>query len=232
MITPRRSDERGHANYGWLDTYHTFSFGRYYDPGQMGFRSLRVINEDYISPGQGFGTHPHDNMEIVTVVLSGELAHRDSTGGGSTIDPHVVQRMTAGTGITHSEFNPSAEQPTHLLQIWILPRAAGLPPSYEEKRLPPGDAQGRFQLLVSPDGEDGSLRIEQDVRLFRARLSAGESLEMSLHSGHHAWVQVTRGELSLNDVTLSAGDGAAVSDERKLAFRATTDSDWLVFDLA
>jgi redox-sensitive bicupin YhaK (pirin superfamily) len=232
MIRIRKASERGHFDHGWLDTYHTFSFARYYDPRQMGFRALRVINEDRVAPGTGFGTHPHEDMEIVTYVLKGALAHRDSLGTGSTIRPGELQRMTAGTGITHSEFNPSESEPVHLYQIWLLPERDGLEPSYEQKAFPEKDRHNRLTLVASPDGRDGSLSIRQDARLYLASLEGGREVSHALAPGRHAWLQVLRGGVTANGLPLSAGDGAAVSDESRLAIHADGPSEVLVFDLA
>src|SRR5215212_4223284 len=198
MIRVRKASERGHFNHGWLDTYHTFSFGRYYDPRQMGFRALRVINEDRVRPGRGFGTHPHEDMEIVTYVLDGALAHRDSLGTGSTIRPGELQRMTAGTGITHSEFNPSATEPVHLYQIWLLPEREGLEPSYEQKAFPEAGRRNRLRLVASPDGAEGSLAIRQDARLYLATLDGGRWILHDLAPSRHAWLQVLRGGVDVN----------------------------------
>ena len=232
MITRRPAHERGHANHGWLDTWHTFSFAGYRDPRHMGFRSLRVINDDIVAAGAGFGTHPHDNMEIVTYVLEGALEHRDSLGTGSVLRPGDVQRMSAGTGVTHSEFNHSPDEPLRLLQIWILPAERGIAPGYEEKHFAEADKRGRLRLIVSPDGRDGSLRIHQDVAVQAAILEAGETVSHELAAGRHAWVQVASGSVSLNGVELGQGDGAAVSDESRLAFAAGERTEFLVFDLA
>ena len=231
MIRVRRSSERGHFDHGWLDTYHTFSFARYYDPTHMGFRALRVINEDRVAPGRGFGTHPHEDMEIVTYVLDGALAHRDSLGTGSTIRPGELQRMTAGTGIMHSEFNPSEAEPVHLYQIWLLPEREGLEPSYEQKAFPEEERHNRLRLVASPDGQDGSLSIRQDARLYLASLDGGEEVRHALPPGRHAWLQVLRGGAGLNGNKLSAGDGAAVSDESALTIGADGPSEVLLFDL-
>jgi redox-sensitive bicupin YhaK (pirin superfamily) len=231
MMAIRRAEERGHLDHGWLDTRHTFSFADYHDPRFMGFRDLRVINEDRVRAGEGFGTHPHRDMEIVTYVLEGELAHRDSLGNGSTIRPGEVQRMSAGTGIRHSEFNGSRERPVHFLQIWILPEREGLPPGYEQKAFPAAERRGRLRLLASADGAEGSVRIGQDVALLGALLAPGEEVTRTIAPGRHAWVQVARGDVELNGAALGAGDGAAVSDERALAIRARTDAEVLVFDL-
>jgi redox-sensitive bicupin YhaK (pirin superfamily) len=232
MITPRRSAERGHFNHGWLDTYHTFSFGRYVDRRFMGFRSLRVINEDVVAPGAGFGEHPHDNMEIVTYVLSGSLAHKDSTGGLGSLRHGEVQRMTAGSGLTHSEFNGSKTEPVHLLQVWLLPEAEDLEPSYEQRAFPPEHFRDRLGLVVSRDAAGGSLRIQQDVRLYASVLRPGKQVNLALAEGRHAWVQVVSGSITLNATPLSAGDGAAASDERSLTIEATHESEFLLFDLA
>lgn len=231
MIRVRRAFERGHFDHGWLDTYHTFSFSRYHDPRHMGFRSLRVINEDRVAPGKGFGTHPHRNMEIVTYVLEGALQHRDSLGTGSTIRPGELQRMTAGTGITHSEFNPSATDPVHLYQIWLLPERDGLKPSYEQRNFPEQDRNNRLCLVASPGGEDGSLAIQQDARLYLASLDPGREVSHELTADRHAWLQVLRGGVHLGGIKLSAGDGAALSDESALALRADGPSEVLLFDL-
>jgi redox-sensitive bicupin YhaK (pirin superfamily) len=232
MIRVRKSSERGHFDHGWLDTYHTFSFSRYYDPRHMGFRALRVINEDRVQPAQGFGTHPHEDMEIVTYVLSGALGHKDSLGTGSAIRPGELQRMTAGTGITHSEFNPSQTEPVHLYQIWLLPEREGLEPSYEQRAFPEKERHNRLHLVASPDGRDGSLTIRQDARLYLATLDKGHEVSKDIPAGRHAWLQVLRGNVSLNGQAISAGDGAAVSEESALAIRAESPSEVLLFDLA
>jgi redox-sensitive bicupin YhaK (pirin superfamily) len=232
MIRVRTASQRGHFDHGWLDTYHTFSFARYYDPRHMGFRALRVINEDRIAPGRGFGTHGHEDMEIVTFVLDGVLAHRDSLGTGSIIRPGELQRMTAGTGITHSEFNASDTETVHLYQIWLLPERDGLMPSYEQKAFPEGERRNRLRLVASPDGQDGSLSIRQDARLYLASLGEGQEVAHELTSGRHAWLQILRGGISLNGLTLSAGDGAAVITESGLTIRADGSSEVLLFDLA
>jgi redox-sensitive bicupin YhaK (pirin superfamily) len=232
MIRVRKSSERGHFDHGWLDTYHTFSFSRYYDPRQMGFRSLRVINEDWVSPGQGFGLHPHENMEIVTYVLEGSLAHRDSLGTGSVIRPGELQRMTAGTGIRHSEANPSPTERVHLYQIWLLPEREGLEPSYEQKAFPAEERRGRLRLVASPDGADGSLTIRQDARILLGTLEDGEQLSHELRQDRHAWLQVLRGAVDLSGLSLGAGDGAAVSEEPGLSIRAGGPTEVMLFDLA
>jgi redox-sensitive bicupin YhaK (pirin superfamily) len=232
VITIRKAQERGHARHGWLESFHTFSFAGYHDPRQMGFRDLRVINEDRVEPGRGFGTHSHRDMEIVSWVLEGALAHRDSLGNGSVIRPGDVQRMSAGTGVSHSELNPSASERVHFLQIWILPEREGLAPSYEQKHVPPEERAGRLRLLASRDGRDGSVRIHQDVDLYAALLAAGESVTHALRPGRHAWLQVARGRCTLNGVALEAGDGAALSDERSLHVTGVGDAELLLFDLA
>jgi redox-sensitive bicupin YhaK (pirin superfamily) len=230
MITIRRSEERGHANHGWLDTRFSFSFADYYDPEHMGFRSLRVINDDKVAAGAGFPMHPHRDMEIVTYMLEGALAHRDSMGNEATIRAGEVQRMTAGSGILHSEFNPSATEQARLLQIWILPRARGLPPSYDQRYFAPEDKQGRLLLIASPDGAGGSMKIEQDVRLYAARLAAGEVVEHELAPGRHAWIQVARGAAVVNGAELKEGDGAAISGETALRIGGR-EAELLLFDL-
>ncbi|QEH34506.1 Quercetin 2,3-dioxygenase [Aquisphaera giovannonii] len=232
MIRVRKASERGHFDHGWLDTSHTFSFSRYYDPEHMGFRSLRVMNEDRVQPSRGFGTHGHDNMEIVSYVLSGALAHRDSLGTGSTLKPGEFQRMTAGTGITHSEFNPSEDEPAHFYQIWLLPEREGLEPSYEQKAFPEEERLNQLRLVASPDGEDGSLTIRQNARLYLSTLDGGREVSHAIAPGRHAWLQVLRGGVDLNGRALSAGDGAAVSEESALAIRAEQPSEVLLFDLA
>lgn len=232
MIRVRKASERGHFDYGWLDTYHTFSFARYHDARHMGFRALRVINEDRVAPGNGFGMHPHEDMEIVTYVLDGALAHRDSLGTGSTIRPGELQRMTAGTGIRHSEFNPSEVEPVHLYQIWLLPEREGLEPSYEQRAFPEEERQDRLRLVASPDGRDGSLSIRQDARLYLAALDGSRDVMHELAPGRHAWLQVLRGGAALNGLALSAGDGAAVSGEASLAIGADGPAEVLLFDLA
>jgi quercetin 2,3-dioxygenase len=231
MITLRYAHERSHARHGWLDSYHTFSFADYYDPRHMGFRALRVINEDRVQPGRGFGTHPHRDMEIISYVLEGALAHKDSLGTGSVIRPGEVQRMSAGTGVTHSEFNSSQTEPVHFLQIWILPERTGLPPGYEQRAFPTEVKRGNLRLVASHNGRDGSLTIHQAVDLYVSLLAPGEAVTHPLIPGRHAWIQVARGSLLLNDVPLSAGDGAAASDESRLAMTATDQTEVILFDL-
>jgi redox-sensitive bicupin YhaK (pirin superfamily) len=231
MITVRKSEDRGHANHGWLDTYHTFSFASYFDPRHTRFRALRVINEDWIDGGMGFGTHPHENMEIITYIIEGELEHKDSMGNGSVIRPGELQRMTAGTGITHSEFNPS-DQKTHLLQIWIHPEASGLPPSYEQRLFPGLDTPGTLTLLASRKGENRSLTVHQDVAVYGGRFAKGDAQAYKIASGRHVWIQLVKGTLNINDTLLKTGDGAAVSDEPSVILSAATPCEFLLFDLA
>jgi redox-sensitive bicupin YhaK (pirin superfamily) len=230
MITIRKADERGHFDHGWLNTYHTFSFADYYDPANMGFRTLRVINEDRVRGGNGFGTHGHRDMEIISYVLEGALEHRDSMGTGSVIKPGDVQRMSAGTGVMHSERNPSPDELVHFYQIWILPERQGIKPSYEQKRFEDAERDGRLRLVASRDGRDGSLSLNQDVSLYTALLRNGDPIEYTLGPDRHAWLQVARGEVSFDGKTLVAGDGAAVSDEKLLNF-AGKDAEVLLFDL-
>jgi len=232
MIKIRPSNERGHLNYGWLDTYHTFSFSEYHDPDWMAFRTLRVINEDCVQPGEGFGTHAHRDMEIITYVLQGALEHKDSMGNGSIIRPGDVQRMSAGTGVTHSEFNPSKSELVHLLQIWIFPEKKGLKPEYEQKRFEESQKKGRLCLIASRDGREGSVTIHQDASLYAAVLKNGQKLEHSIDKNRHAWIQVARGSISLNGQLLNQGDGAAVSEEKRLEMIGKDDADLLLFDLA
>jgi len=232
MIQVRKSNERGHADHGWLDSHHTFSFADYYDPQNMGFRALRVINEDRVEPAQGFGTHGHRDMEILSYVLEGGLAHRDSTGGGGVIKPGDVQRMSAGTGVMHSEFNASRSEPVHFLQIWIVPERRGIAPGYEQKHFPPEQRQGQLRLIASPDAADGSVKIHQDARVYSTLLGKGQTVSHALATSRHAWVQVARGQVRVGDVVLSAGDGAAISDERSVTLTGDEPSEVLLFDLA
>jgi redox-sensitive bicupin YhaK (pirin superfamily) len=246
MITIRKADERGHIDHGWLDTFHTFSFADYHDDAHMGYRSLRVINEDRIAPKSEFGTHGHRDMEIITYLLSGSLAHKDSLGNGSTIRPGEVQRMSAGTGVMHSERNPEPSEPAHLLQIWILPDRRGHEPSYEQKRFSDAERRGQLRLVASPDGAEGSVSIHQDSRLYSTLLQPGESVQHALGAGRGAWVQVAKGAVTLEGggaaggadgdasgkpVRLSAGDGAAIEQESGVALTAITPAEVLVFDL-
>ena len=232
MIAVRKATERGAANFGWLDSRHTFSFGDYYDAKQMGFGPLRVINEDRVSPGQGFGTHGHRDMEIMSYVLEGALEHKDSIGTGSVIRPGDVQIMSAGTGIRHSEFNHSAAEPVHFLQIWVVPKREGLAPRYEQKTFSKADKANSLRLVGSPDGRDGSVVIHQDVTIFAAVLDAGSAVTHAISAGRTAWVQLVRGSLTVNGSPMSAGDGAAVSGEVAIRVAATTaDTEFLLFDL-
>ncbi|WP_224366113.1 pirin family protein [Hyalangium versicolor] len=231
MINVRPAEARGHANHGWLDTYHSFSFADYYDPDNMGFRSLRVINEDRVAPRTGFGTHPHRDMEIITYVLGGQVEHRDSMGTHGVIRPGEVQRMTAGTGVLHSEQN-RFDQELHLLQIWIIPERRGLEPSYEQKAFSEKERQGRFRVVASPDGREGSVTVHQDMTLNSTLLGKGEKAEYTLNPGRHAWVQIARGSATLNGVALNAGDGAAISNESSLVLTANEPVEALLFDLA
>lgn len=231
MIKIRRSDERGKANYGWLDTNYTFSFSNYYDPRFMGFRALRVINEDFIAPNQGFPTHGHRDMEILTYVIRGELSHKDSMGNGTTILPNEVQRMSAGTGVLHSEYSSPTEE-THLLQIWILPEEEDLEPSYEQTFFAPEEKKGKLKLVASRAGTDGSVTIHQDVNLYSSILEKGETVSHKLAENRHAWMQIVKGELELNGEILKQGDGAAISNETELNFKSLADeTEFLLFDL-
>lgn len=232
MLIVRHAKQRGHANHGWLDSHHTFSFASYYDPAYMGFRSLRVINEDRVSPGQGFGTHPHRDMEIVSYVVEGGLQHRDSLGTGSVIRPGDVQRMSAGTGVAHSEFNASKTEPVHFLQIWLQPSELGLPPSYEQKTFTDEERAGRLRLVASPQPREGSLTIHSDVHLYAGCFGAGESAEHTLAGGRHAWVQVVRGRVRVNGTEVSVGDGVALSAEPSVKIEGLQSAEILLFDLA
>jgi len=232
MISLRKASDRGHARHGWLESFHTFSFADYYDTKQMGFRSLRVVNEDRVQPGEGFGKHSHRDMEIISYVVEGALEHADSIGHGSVIRPGDVQLMRAGTGVTHSEYNPSKRELVHFLQIWILPERDGLEPAYEQRHFPREERVGRLRLVVSPDGRDGSVRIAQNARLFASLLDAGQEVVHELEPDRGAWLQVVRGEVSESGQRLSAGDGAALEDVPRLALRAETSAELLLFDLA
>lgn len=232
MIAVRRADERGHFDHGWLDTRHTFSFASYYDPRYVGFGPLRVINEDRVAPAMGFGTHPHRDMEILSYVLSGELAHKDSTGGGSTIRYGDVQRMTAGTGVAHSEFNPSDDSPVHFLQIWLHPERSGLTPGYEEKHFTREAKTDRLKLIASRDARDGALRIHQDADVFASILNAGSTLEHSLRGGRRAWIQVALGSILVDGERLEAGDGASIENADTVRIEGVAgESEFLLFDL-
>lgn len=235
MIAIRSANERGAANFGWLDSRHSFSFGNYYDPNHMGFSTLRVINEDKVQPGRGFGAHGHRDMEIISYVLDGALEHQDSIGNGSVIRPGDVQRMSAGAGIMHSEYNASKTDPVHFLQIWILPDQRGLEPGYEQIRLAASEKQGQLRLIGSQDGRDGSVTIHQDVDLYATSLSDGDQVAHRIANDRSVWVQVARGAVSLNDQPLAAGDGAAVSKEERITLTGAADnseSEVLVFDMA
>jgi quercetin 2,3-dioxygenase len=232
MITVRPADDRGKTQTSWLDSHHTFSFNQYYDPRYTGFRDLVVINEDHVAPGKGFPTHGHRDMEIISYVVEGELAHRDSTGVSSVIRPGDVQRMSAGTGVRHSEFNPSDTEPTHFLQIWIQPEQGGLLPSYEQRTFPAADWHGTLRLVASRDGREGSVTVHQDVHLYVTTLEAGEDLMHRLGDDRHAWVQVIRGAVRLNGTSVRAGDGASISKETVLQIGATEAAELLLFDLA
>lgn len=232
MITVRPKDERGVANFGWLDSRHTFSFGHYYDPQHMGFASLRVINEDRVTPAKGFGAHGHQDMEIISYVLSGELEHRDSMGNGSVIRPGDIQRMTAGTGVRHSEFNASETNPVHFLQIWIVPEQKGLQPSYEEKNFG-REAKGNLTLVGSQDGRDNSVTIHQDVNLYLGSLAECDRFTYSINDNRAVWLQITKGEVKLNDRLLQAGDGAAIVDRAEITIAGNnSDGKILLFDMA
>lgn len=237
MMTLRKAAERGHANHGWLDSHHTFSFADYYDQKHMGFRALRVINDDRVAAGRGFGTHSHRDMEIISYVLEGELAHKDSMGTGAVIRPGDVQRMSAGTGVTHSEMNPSKTQAVHFLQIWLLPAKQGIAPSYEQKTFAEADKRGQLRLVASADGRDGSISIHTDASVYAGLFRDGERAELELAAGRHAWVQVARGQVRIGEHVLAEGDGLAVSGERAVivegvAGGADGDGEVLVFDLA
>jgi hypothetical protein len=231
MITLRPAAARGHAHHGWLDTWHTFSFADYHDPAQMGWSALRVINEDVVAPGTGFGMHGHRDMEIVTWILDGALEHKDSMGNGAVIRPGEAQRMSAGSGVLHSEFNPSQEAPTHLLQIWIEPNVRGVKPSYEQAFFPPEERRGRLRLIASPDGREGSVVLRQDAALYAALLAPGEAVRHALAPGRRAYLHVARGAVRLKSQSLQHGDGAKIADETDLEIAATQDAEILLFDL-
>ena len=232
MLKLRPAKERGYADHGWLKSFHTFSFADYYDPEHMGFRVLRVINEDRVAPSNGFGTHGHRDMEIVSYVLDGALEHKDSIGTGSVIRPSEVQRMTAGTGVRHSEKNASSSELVHFLQIWLLPQRPGLPPSYEQKAFPDAEKRGRLRLVASEDGREGSVTIHTPAALYAGLFDGNESAELALAPGRHAWVQVARGAVRVNGVALGAGDGAALSEEPQVRLEGGESAEVLVFDLA
>jgi len=231
MIEYRPGNERGHVNHGWLDSYHTFSFDTYYDPQHMHFRHLRVINEDRVAPGQGFPTHPHRDMEIITYVLEGAIEHKDSMGTGSVIRPGEIQHMSAGTGITHSEFNPSKKDLLHLLQIWIMPEVKGIRPSYDQKATELSKHPGELRLIASREGGTNAVRINQDTKLYAGLMKSGERVHHSLPENRYAWLQVARGKVRFNGLDMQSGDGAGVSNETSLEVVSTADSEILLFDL-
>ena len=232
MIALRHAADRGHAAHGWLDTYHSFSFADYYDPRHMGFGALRVLNDDRVEPGKGFGMHPHRDMEIITYILAGALEHRDSMGNGSVIRPGDVQRMSAGTGVLHSEFNPSKNEPVHLLQIWIEPSVKGIRPGYEQKHYPEQERRARWRLIASPDGADGSVTIHQDARVYVTLLAEGDTVEHELAPGRQAYVHVASGSAAVNDERLQGGDAAKVTAEQRIVVRGDEAAEVLLFDLA
>jgi redox-sensitive bicupin YhaK (pirin superfamily) len=232
MLTIRRAQDRGHADHGWLDTHHTFSFADYYDPAHMGFRSLRVINDDTVTGGQGFGAHGHRDMEIISYVLEGALAHKDSTGTSDTIRPGDVQRMSAGTGVMHSEFNGSEDEPVHFLQIWLIPDKRGIQPSYEQKRYDDAEKRGKLRLVASPDARDGSLTIHTDASVYAGLFDKGERAELSFAPGRHGWIHVARGKVTVNGQALGAGDGVAISNEAKVSIEGVDQGEVIAFDLA
>jgi redox-sensitive bicupin YhaK (pirin superfamily) len=232
MLTIRKASERGHANHGWLDSHHTFSFADYHDPRHMGFRALRVINDDRVAGGQGFGAHAHRDMEIISYVLAGALAHEDSMGTGAVIRPGDVQRMSAGTGVVHSEFNASRDDEVHFLQIWIIPEQRGVKPGYAQKTFTDADKRGRLRLVASRDGADGSISINADARVYAGLFDAGESAELALPEGRHAWIHVARGKVRINGTEVTDGDGVAVSGERAIRVEGVAGGEVLVFDLA
>jgi len=232
MITIRRANERGHADHGWLNSYHTFSFASYHDPQHMGFRSLRVMNEDRVAAGQGFGNHAHRDMEIVSYVLNGELEHKDSLGNGEVLRPGEFQRISAGTGITHSEFNPSAAQPTHFYQIWLLPERKGIDPSYEQKQFDPVGRKNQLQLVASRDAAEGSLLIHQDAKIYLADLTTGNDLNYEIPTGRYVWLQVLGGSVTANGQSLSTSDAVALSDESTLLLHTDSHAELMLFDLA
>lgn len=231
MLTIRKASDRGHANHGWLDSHHTFSFADYYDPNHMGFRNLRIINDDRVAAGQGFGSHPHSDMEIISYVLDGALAHKDSTGTGAVIRPGDVQRMSAGTGVVHSEFNASRDEQVHFLQIWLLPATRGIQPGYEQKAFSDAEKRGRLRLVASPTGEDGSLTIHTDAKVYAGVFASGERAQHELAGDRGAWVHVARGRVKVNDQLLADGDGIAIEKESVVRVEGVEDGEILVFDL-
>lgn len=232
MITIRKAVDRGHADHGWLDTNHTFSFASYHDPQHMGFRSLRVMNEDRVAPGKGFGTHSHDNMEIISYVLSGALEHKDSMGNGEVLRPGEFQRISAGSGIKHSEFNPSSEVPVHFYQIWLVPNVRDIQPSYQQREFDESEKLNRLRLVASPDGEDGSLSIHTDAKVYLSNVAAGSEVGFDLESGRHGWLQVLSGSVSVSGNQLSTSDGAAITNEDSVSIVASEDAEIMFFDLA
>ncbi|MEA5463256.1 pirin family protein [Leptothoe sp. PORK10 BA2] len=233
MITIRSASARGHANFGWLDSRHTFSFGNYYDPAHMGFGNLRVINEDNVAPGQGFPTHSHRDMEIISYVIDGALEHKDSIGNGSIIRPGDVQRMSAGSGISHSEYNAAQDSPVHFLQIWVLPEKQGIEPGYEQIYISPEEKQGKLRLVGSQDGRDGSVTIHQNINLYATQLTLGDQIDHKLEAHRLAWLQVVQGSLTLNGQALGQGDGAAIADGENLSIQGTSgNAEFLLFDMA
>jgi quercetin 2,3-dioxygenase len=232
MLYLRKAQQRGHADRGWLNSWHTFSFADYHDPAHKGYRALRVINDDTVQPGQGFGTHGHRDMEIITYVLAGALEHKDSMGNGSVIRPGNVQRMSAGHGVRHSEFNASNTEPVHFLQIWIEPNVRGIDPGYEEKHFSAGEKRGRLRLIAAPDGRDGSVNLHQDAQLYAALLDGADTVSHALAAGRQAYVHVARGAVTVNGHPLAAGDGARIEDERLIVFGEATQAEVLLFDLA
>ncbi|MEO8382915.1 MAG: pirin family protein [Acidobacteriota bacterium] len=232
MITLRKSEDRGLGQHGWLHSRHSFSFANYYDPKQMGFRSLRVINEDTVAPGRGFGSHQHDNMEIISIVMEGALAHKDSTGGDGVLRRGEVQRMSAGSGVVHSEFNGSEREPVHFFQIWLMPDKRGITPGYEQKLFPDEERRGTLRLMVAPAGESGAVAIHQDARLYSAILDDGQKVQHALGAGRGAWLQAARGKVTVNGVTLDEGDGAAIENESSLEIAGNGPAEILLFDLA
>ena len=230
MFQIRKADQRGHADHGWLNTYHTFSFAGYHDPQHMGFRALRVMNEDRVAPGQGFGTHPHDNMEIISYVLAGALEHKDSMGHGEVLHPGEFQRISAGSGITHSEFNPSNSNPVHFYQIWITPKIRNTEPTYEQKEYSREEKLGKLRLVASPDGRDGSLSILQDAEIYLSVVN-GSGIHHPIEKDRHAWLQVLSGQLTVNGESLSTSDGAAISGESEIVISGEADSEFMLIDL-
>ncbi len=232
MLNIRKAQDRGHSNLGWLDSHHTFSFAEYYDPKHMGFADLRVINDDTVAPGRGFGTHPHRDMEIISYVLEGALEHKDSMGNGSVMRPGDVQRMSAGTGVTHSEFNHSSDEPVHFLQIWVLPDRKGHAPGYEQKHFPDEDKRGRFRLIASQDGAHDSVSLNQDIKIFSALVDGEESVSYTPDAGRVAWIHVARGAVELNGQKLDAGDGVSLNANKTLRFENGRKCEILLFDMA